>query len=169
MKRRVHLHQFAEATPSRSSPTMAFPTPLSLPKTLCQKPTPQSVDRDDQTLRRQLLAREGRAEIRITPTIGLQHFFLQHPIVPMIGGLAAQAMHQGAVSFLLPTLLQTSQLSHRKLDQFSSFDLAEPTLFDITQNTQAVPFSLTHLDPVSFLRHSPVLLAQGQKRTFLLA
>jgi hypothetical protein len=68
-----------------------------------------------------------------------------------------------------PALLQATHLPHAQLQQLGRLGLRVSPLFHVLQRSQTIPFALAHRNPVSFLRHSNVLPAQWQKRTFLLA
>ncbi|MFO0968624.1 MAG: hypothetical protein U0793_23960 [Gemmataceae bacterium] len=75
VQRGVHLHQLAEATAPRPTPTMLFTTPrrcTDLRPTI----TPQRVDRDHETFLGQLLTGQSRSEVRVARRYACNTFFL---------------------------------------------------------------------------------------------
>ena len=89
--RRVHLHQFPKAIPPWPPLPMLLALPLPLPQARRQQPTPQRVVRHPQPLLRQLLAGQGRSEVRVALLVLSEHLLPQFGRQAPIRGPAAQA------------------------------------------------------------------------------
>jgi hypothetical protein len=86
----------------------------------------------------------------------------------MVGGLAAQAMDDAAVTLVGEAALQAADLAGAQAQQARGFDLAEGAGEDLVDDLENVALVLAHRKPIvvgSWDRHGSSLT--GPRRTFL--
>jgi len=162
------LDQLAETGPPRPPTAVDVASSSSPPQAFGQQPLPQRLRRDVQAPRRQLLAGEGRAKVRVLLPIRRHNVGPQLLVQASIRGPAAQAVAERLVAFLFEPLQHPSHMPRRPLQQPRRFGLAAFAVCHGVQHLQSITLTLTHGDPVFEALHGKCPPWPDQpKRTFL--
>src|SRR5262249_31950007 len=122
---------------------------FGLPEPLGNQPVAKGLWADPQLLDlQQLLAGEGRTEVRVTQAISLQHRPLELSIALMVRRLAAQAVDDGSIATSVQLALQAADLAGAQLEQSGCLRLCALTLEHRMHHLEDIALLLTHGYPV---------------------